>query len=377
MSDLQSSSLPPVAKAAVEPELLSKLEQMIDGMPVAVMTADPNDDFKINYLNRTSIDIMRRIQSHLPFAADDLLGKSIDVFHADASHQRAILADPSRLPFKTRIRIAGEVLSLEVTAIVSKDGGYLGPMVTWGLVTEQVRLSDHVSGMANALAKSYNDLEGQAAQLHERAAYKAEVATRLADVAERMEDASRVISSHVVDASTLTHHISAQASATQEVVSLLEERASTISTMSAAIGQIAGQTNLLALNATIEAARAGDAGRGFAVVAQEVKALAAQTARTNDEISRQIAEMLAATAEAAAAIRFITTEIVQLYDATERVKAANDQQMLATQAVINSVSNMRIAVTDSSNSAETVSRLATELSENASRLQSGLDALLG
>ena len=110
-----------------------------------------------------------------------------------------------------------------------------------------------------------------------------------------MTGSVREISRQVQELSNIAGEAVKQAQKTDARITELSHAASRIGDVVKLITAIAEQTNLLALNATIEAARAGEAGKGFAVVAQEVKALAAQTAKATDEIGTQIAGMQTAT----------------------------------------------------------------------------------
>src|SRR4029079_4641152 len=51
-----------------------------------------------------------------------------------------ILANDKNLPVRANIRIGPEIADLLVTAIYDKNKNYIGPMVTWELITEQEKL---------------------------------------------------------------------------------------------------------------------------------------------------------------------------------------------------------------------------------------------
>lgn len=134
----------------------ARLLRMIDDMPVAVMTVEP-DTLIINYANETSKALIRAIEHLLPIAADKLVGSSIDVFHRHPEHQRRLLADPNNLPHNARIRLGPEVLDLKITAVTDDDGSYIGPMLSWALVTKEVEAEDRIRQLAH-----YDTLTGLA-----------------------------------------------------------------------------------------------------------------------------------------------------------------------------------------------------------------------
>jgi methyl-accepting chemotaxis protein len=145
------------------------------------------------------------------------------------------------------------------------------------------------------------------------------------------------IGRQVVESRKIAQVAVQHAEMTDTRIAALSQAADRIGEVVKLITGIAEQTNLLALNATIEAARAGEAGRGFAVVAQEVKALAAQTAKATEEIGKQISGMQIATRESVEAIKEIGTVILQISEVSGTIAATVEEQGSATRQIAHNV----------------------------------------
>ena len=115
----------------------SKYKQMVDNMPINVMVADL--DGKITELNPASLSTLKSIESILPIKADEILGASYDIFHKVPEHQRKLLSNPRNLPHQTIISVGEEKLDLLVSPLYDEQNNYIGPMVTWSVVTEKLK----------------------------------------------------------------------------------------------------------------------------------------------------------------------------------------------------------------------------------------------
>jgi methyl-accepting chemotaxis protein len=150
-----------------------------------------------------------------------------------------------------------------------------------------------------------------------------------------------------------------QASQAVQVSQALSAHVEAIESILSLIRDIAGQTNLLALNATIEAARAGDAGRGFAVVAQEVKSLAAQTARATDDITAKITAIQQATRQTVDANDSIQGTVEEVQTSADRIREAMELQAQTVTMITAAVDETALAA-DSMSSTIAAIRSDTE-----------------
>ncbi|OAH38289.1 MAG: methyl-accepting chemotaxis protein [Methylorubrum populi] len=190
----------------------------------------------------------------------------------------------------------------------------------------------------------------------------------VAAAAEEMVASLGEIERRVQQSNDVANHADHEAQATTASMSDLSRAAEKIGEAVTMISGLASQTNLLALNATIEAARAGEAGRGFAVVATEVKELAAQTARTTDAISDQVAAIQSASTQALGAIQQIGRTIVSVNDITASIAATVVQQTAATNEIARNASEAARGTQDVSMSVAQVQALSSETGSAAQQV---------
>jgi methyl-accepting chemotaxis protein len=271
------------------------------------------------------------------------MAAAVEVFRANAVERLQIEAE--RKQAETRAAAAHQA---EMHQLADEFEAAVGNIVN--IVSTASRDLEGAAGKLAKTAETTQQLSGLVAKDSEDASSNVQ---SIAKATEELTSSVGEIARQVHESSRIANEAVAQAQKTDGRIAELSQAAQRIGDVVKLITAVAEQTNLLALNATIEAARAGEAGRGFAVVAQEVKALAAQTAKATEEISGQIARMQTATAESVAAINDIGTTIDRVSDIASAITDAVVAQGALTQEIARNIQQ----------AAEGTSRVAVNIGE--------------
>ncbi|GHT46177.1 hypothetical protein FACS189454_06900 [Planctomycetales bacterium] len=229
--------------------------------------------------------------------------------------------------------------------------------------------STTLSSGAQESAASLEQITASMSEISSQTKANATSAAEARDLAQKATHAATEGQSAMQQMTTAMDRITANSSEIQRVIKVIDD--------------IAFQTNLLALNAAVEAARAGAHGKGFAVVAEEVRNLAARSAKaakeTNDLITTSGQEISKGGEVAAHTSEVLNTIVEQIRQTTELVAgiavASNEQAQGVGQVTIglqqiDAVTQQNTAAAEeSASAANEMSGMAASLQEMVAKFQ--------
>jgi methyl-accepting chemotaxis protein len=297
----------------------------LDALPCNAMFCDR--DLILRFLNKSSRKTLKSLQHLLPAPVDQLVGKSIHIFHKTPDHVETILGGTShhphgshKLPHRAVIQLGPEKLDLEIEPMTDEHGVYIGNVVMWGVTTRTLAAArDAQETLRGHVAEVSHQLQMVSTATHEIESSIGEIARN----ATQIEGAAHSFREAGKDGLGAIQHLQTSSNGVAKVAEL--------------IASIATQTSVLALNATIEAARAGVHGKGFSVVAGEVKKLAEQTAAATADIQSKVSVIRTDITAALNAMSSIASQTEEMSGLSHQLASSAEEQRLAALEMAQSI----------------------------------------
>lgn len=148
------NSLTGVAMSDNDQAELDRLRSAVGGAMQAMMMVDR--DFNITYVNQATIDMMTKHEYTIRsvfhgFSVANIIGANIDQFHKNPAHQRQMLANPNNLPYSTNIQVGPLSFKLNVTAMMSATGEYIGNSLEWADISDALAKENHMSRLQGSV----------------------------------------------------------------------------------------------------------------------------------------------------------------------------------------------------------------------------------
>ncbi len=234
-----------------------------------------------------------------------------------------------------------------------------------------------IQGSVNQVSINAKNNNALSASVVESSTTTAANVHHVAKVMEGMNTTNLEINEQVASAADISSRAVKHTTETNELVQRLAKSAHEIQQVVSLISDIAEQTDLLALNATIEAARAGDAGKGFAVVASEVKDLAAQTKIATKDIATQIKSIQSSSTESVEAIKDVSSVLTDINDIALTIAQSVNKQQQTSNETTESMQRAAQESEDVSKNLTDVVLATAETGKAATTVQEKINDLVG
>jgi len=254
--------------------------------------------------------------------------------------------------FETMVAQLNDVLGEVQVAVGQVNSG----------ATQVSDASQSLSQGATEQAASLEEITSAVQQTGSQTKENAEAATEANGLAGQAANAANTGQQRMEQMSGAMEKISANAEETQKVIKTIDD--------------IAFQTNLLALNAAVEAARAGQHGKGFAVVAEEVRNLAARSAKAAGETAdliegsnKEIQQGVEVAGQTGTALNEIAEHVEKTTELVGQIANASNEQAISITQVNESLQQVDTVTQENTANAEETASAAEEMSSQAATLQ--------